>query len=446
MLTSKYVPPHLRHVTSKFHDSTVTNKLLEAELFPPVVSKSSVIDDAPVSVSGDGSDLPPLTTFATSVPQLNENITRAGYVSPTPVQKWTIPYSTAGRDIMACAQTGSGKTAAFLFPIIEHLMADVTITSASPTGRRCTAFPHALILAPTRELAMQIYTEARRFCYKTGIRPVVVFGGVEHLPQIADLERGADILIATPGRLLDFAKHDKISLRFVKHFVLDEADRMLDMGFEEQIRNIISIVPTVRQTYMFSATFPIEIQALAKHFMKAYIFITVGSIGSPCKDVKQCFEIADEAAKYARLCDILLEASVSDKFIIFVATKKTADTLHMQLTTARFPTTSIHGDRTQAERIEALAAFRCGEIPILVATDVAARGLDVSDITYVINYDMSTNMEDYVHRIGRTGRCGRAGTSITFLNRESAGVISGLIALLKSNDVVVPDTLRLLLR
>lgn len=443
VVKSKYIPPHLRHVTPKFHDSIVSNKIFEAELFPPVIPKLAIIDDIPVSVINDGHTLSPLTEFTTSVHQLNENITKAGYMSPTPVQKWTMPYSIAGHDIMACAQTGSGKTASYLFPIIEHLMADTTII-ASPTGRRSVAYPHALILAPTRELAMQIYTETRKFCYKTGIRPVVVYGGVEHYPQITDLERGADILIATPGRLIDFATHGKIAFSSIKHLVLDEADRMLDMGFEDQIKSIISELPKERQTYMFSATFPVEIQRLAKQFMKTYVFVTIGSIGSPCKDVKQLFNFVDEDSKFNKLCEILHTATEKDKFIIFVATKKTADTLHLHLINAKFSTTSIHGDRSQSERMEALSTFRSGEIPILVATDVAARGLDVSDITFVINYDMSTNIDDYVHRIGRTGRCGVAGTAITFFNRTtSSGVINAIINLLKENDVSIPDCLRL---
>lgn len=369
---------------------------------------------------------------------LKDNITAAGYIKPTPIQKYSIPIGLAGRDLMACAQTGSGKTAGFLLPVISSLYASERDTM------RTSNQPLALILAPTRELAIQTYEEAQKFCCKTGIRPVVVYGGADAIPQLKEIEHGIDILIATPGRLVDFMQRGRIVLSHIRHLILDEADRMLDMGFEPQIREIVEKhgMPTTRQTFMFSATFPHTIQRLATDFMKTYIFVTIGALGEPCRDVKQDFEWIEESDKTVRLIE-LLKTTYKDigRTLIFVATKRTANLLQFELCKSGCIATSIHGDRTQPEREEALAAFKSGEVQILVATDVASRGLDVTGVALVINYDMPNSVDDYVHRIGRTGRAGHVGTSMSFYNSANRSVSTPLLRLLRETEAEVPEFL-----
>jgi len=334
---------------------------------------------------------------------LMANIERAKFTRPTPVQKYSIPIGYAGRDMMACAQTGSGKTGGFLFPVIAKMVQSGAAPIPEPLqGRRRMAFPNCLILAPTRELAVQIFDESEKFVYRTGIRPCVCYGGADAGAQMGQLERGADILVATPGRLTDLMERGKVSLACVRFLVLDEADRMLDMGFEPQIRRIVqeSDMPDStggRQTFMFSATFPREIQRLAGDFLRDYIFLAVGRVGSASKDVKQIVEFVEDRDKTPTLIRHLAE--VRDGLIlVFVETKRAADKLEYDLIREGYPATSIHGDRSQREREDALAAFRSGRFPILVATDVASRGLDISGVTHVFNYDMPKS----------TGACVRA--------------------------------------
>lgn len=278
---------------------------------------------------------------------LQDNIKLAHYDRPTPVQKYSLPIVVGGRDLMACAQTGSGKTAAFLFPIISRLL-ETPPPQEGPGGRR-KVHPLALVLAPTRELACQIYDEGRKFSWKTGLSTVVVYGGAPIGAQLRDLERGCDIIVATPGRLVDILERGRISLSAIRFLVLDEADRMLDMGFEPQIRRIVEQedmpASTERQTLMFSATFPKEIQRLAAAFLYDYIFLAVGRVGSTTELVTQKFIRCDEQDKPAMLLDLI--NSVSGLTIIFVETKKKADMLEDFLLRERFPATSIHGDRAQ---------------------------------------------------------------------------------------------------
>jgi ATP-dependent RNA helicase DDX3X len=300
---------------------------------------------------------------------LLSNIELSGYKVPTPVQKYSIPIVMAGRDLMACAQTGSGKTGGFLFPILAQ--AFKTGPVAAPTqqaggygyGRQRKAYPTSLILAPTRELVSQIFDEARKFAYRSWVRPCVVYGGADIGSQLRQIERGCDLLVATPGRLVDLIERGRISLQNIKYLVLDEADRMLDM-------------PPVagRQTLMFSATFPRDIQMLARDFLKDYIFLSVGRVGSTSENITQKIEYVEDVDKRSVLLDIL-HTHGAGLSLIFVETKRMADSLSDFLINQGFPATSIHGDRTQREREKALEMFRSGRCPILVATAVAARGL-----------------------------------------------------------------------
>jgi ATP-dependent RNA helicase DDX3X len=287
-----------------------------------------------------------------------------------------------GRDLMACAQTGSGKTGGFLFPILSQAYQNGPAAAPVPAaggygyGRQRKAYPTSLILAPTRELVSQIYDEARKFAYRSWVRPCVVYGGADIGSQLRQIERGCDLLVATPGRLVDLIERGRISLQNIKYLVLDEADRMLDMGFEPQIRRIVEgedMPPTSgRQTLMFSATFPRDIQMLARDFLKEYIFLSVGRVGSTSENITQKVEYVEDVDKRSVLLDILHTVGAG-LTLIFVETKRMADSLSDFLINQGFPATSIHGDRTQREREKALEMFRSGRCPILVATAVAAR-------------------------------------------------------------------------
>ncbi|KAI2641814.1 DEAD-domain-containing protein [Hypomontagnella submonticulosa] len=439
------------------------NPRMERELFgtPDDPSKQHTginfekYDDIPVEASGH--DVPePVLTF--SNPPLDDHLIRnielAHYKVPTPVQKYSIPIVMGGRDLMACAQTGSGKTGGFLFPILSQAF----LTGPSPVpvgapgggyGRQRKAYPTSLILAPTRELVSQIYDEARKFAYRSWVRPCVVYGGADIGSQLRQIERGCDLLVATPGRLVDLIERGRISLQNIKYLVLDEADRMLDMGFEPQIRRIVEgeDMPGVqsRQTLMFSATFPRDIQMLARDFLKDYVFLSVGRVGSTSENITQKVEYVEDVDKRSVLLDIL-HTHGAGLTLIFVETKRMADSLSDFLINQNFPATSIHGDRTQRERERALEMFRNGRCPILVATAVAARGLDIPNVTHVVNYDLPTDIDDYVHRIGRTGRAGNTGHSTAFFNRGNRGVVRDLIELLKEANQEVPAFLETIAR
>jgi ATP-dependent RNA helicase DDX3X len=406
--------------------------------------------DIPVEATGQG--VPePITEF--TAPQMNpvllDNIKLARYTTPTPVQKYSIPIVAANRDLMACAQTGSGKTGGFLFPILGSLFSSgpspQPIDERSTFSRSRKAYPTALILAPTRELVSQIHEEARKFAYRSWVRPAVVYGGADIGSQIRQIDRGCDLLAATPGRLVDLMERGKISLANIKFLVLDEADRMLDMGFEPQIRQIIeqSEMPGVqnRQTLMFSATFPREIQMLAKDFLKEYVFLSVGRVGSTSENITQKVEYVDDHDKRSLLLDIINAEASGGLMLVFVETKRMADMLCDFLCAQRFPATSIHGDRTQREREAALHAFKSGRAPILVATAVAARGLDIPSVMHVILYDLPSDISEYTHRIGRTGRAGNTGTSTAFFNRGNSGIGRDLVELLKEANQEVPQWL-----
>lgn len=434
------------------------NSRVERELFGVPNDPSKVqsginfanYDDIPVEASGN--EVPDPVLQFTNPPlddHLLSNIKLASYKTPTPVQKYSIPIVMGGRDLMACAQTGSGKTGGFLFPILSQAYINGPSTNAPPPGggmgyRSRKALPTSLILAPTRELVSQIFDEARKFAYRSWVRPCVVYGGADIGTQLRSMERGCDLLVATPGRLVDLIERGRISLANIKYLVLDEADRMLDMGFEPQIRRIVENedMPGVRdrQTLMFSATFPRDIQMLARDFLKDYVFLSVGRVGSTSENITQSVEYVEDMDKRSVLLDIL-HTHGAGLTLIFVETKRMADSLSDFLINQNFPATSIHGDRTQRERERALEMFRNARCPILVATAVAARGLDIPNVTHVVNYDLPTDIDDYVHRIGRTGRAGNTGKSTAFFNRGNRGIVRDLIDLLKEAHQDVPGFL-----
>lgn len=312
---------------------------------------------------------------------------------------------------------------------------------------RRKAFPTALILAPTRELVSQIHEEARKFAYRSWVRPAVVYGGADINQQLRQIERGCDLLSATPGRLVDLIERGRISLANIKYLVLDEADRMLDMGFEPQIRRIVQgeDMPDVqsRQTLMFSATFPRDIQMLARDFLKDYIFLSVGRVGSTSENITQKIEYVEDPDKKSVLLDILASQGKEGLglTLVFVETKRMADMLSDYLMMNHLPATSIHGDRSQRERETALQTFRTGRTPIMVATAVAARGLDIPNVTHVINYDLPSDIDDYVHRIGRTGRAGNTGVSTAFFNRGNKNIVRDLVELLREANQEIPPWL-----
>nr|CAD7576139.1 unnamed protein product [Timema californicum] len=525
-------------------------------------------EDIPVEATGD--NIPThITTFddiqMTEI--ISNNIALARYDKPTPVQKYAIPIIMGRRDVMACAQTGSGKTAAFLVPILNqmyeggpqqlqashHVNRPLLIWGVRPSDPQLTPsvlsqlwlyylflslprslslprhlppsfppslssalnsgdqyeigvtdprtqiivnvwvffqgfgrrkqYPLGLVLAPTRELATQIFDESRKFSYRSRLRPCVVYGGANVGDQMRELDRGCHLLVATPGRLVDMLERGKIGLENCRYLVLDEADRMLDMGFEPQIRRIVQqdTMPKTgeRQTLMFSATFPKEIQMLARDFLDNYIFLAVGRVGSTSENITQKVVWVEEHDKRSFLLDLLNAAGLNDPCLkvlvvgtimdgyrlicslqlsflhvhfifsaaqesltlVFVETKKGADSLEEFLHHEGYPVTSIHGDRSQREREDALKRFRGGQTPILVATAVAARGLDIPHVKHVINFDLPSDVEEYVHRIGRTGRMGNLGLATSFFNDKNRNLVRDLVELLVETKQELPPWL-----
>ncbi|ORM41267.1 ATP-dependent RNA helicase DDX3Y [Babesia sp. Xinjiang] len=402
-------------------------------------------DNIPVEMTGNKSQsIKPVEDFENEIHELlMVNIRRVKYTKPTPIQKHSIPVIKAGRDLMACAQTGSGKTAAFLLPICTAMLTTGPPESGSmqTSYNSRQALPVCLVLSPTRELAMQTFSEARKFIFATGIRAVVLYGGGEPRRQLCELERGCDICVATPGRLTDFIERNRIGLHCVKYLVLDEADRMLDMGFAPQIRSVVenSNMPQEgRQTVMFSATFPKEIQQLARDFLRDYLYLAVGRVGSTNEFIRQRLLYSDHEQKLHYLVKLLKE-NANGLVLVFVETKRRADMIEAYLLKENFMAVNIHGDRSQQDREEALRLFKTGERPILVATDVAARGLDINNITHVINCDLPANIDDYVHRIGRTGRAGNVGIATSLVSDKDRSILKDLLALLVEANQEVPQ-------
>uniref|UniRef100_A0A8C7SVA6 RNA helicase n=1 Tax=Oncorhynchus mykiss TaxID=8022 RepID=A0A8C7SVA6_ONCMY len=405
-------------------------------------------DDIPVEATG--SNCPPHIDSFHDVDMgeiIMSNIALTHYTRPTPVQKYAIPVIKSKRDLMACAQTGSGKTAAFLVPVLSQIYTQGPGDAAADSGKygRRKQYPLSLVLAPTRELALQIYEESRKFAYRSRVRPCVVYGGADIGQQIRDLERGCHLLVATPGRLVDMMERGKIGLDYCNYLVLDEADRMLDMGFEPQIRRIVeqdTMPPKgIRQTMMFSATFPKEIQMLARDFLEDYIFLAVGRVGSTSENITQKVVWVEDGDKRSFLLDLLNATGKESLTLVFVETKKGADALEDFLYREGYACTSIHGDRSQRDREEALNQFRSGRCPILVATAVAARGLDISNVKHVINFDLPSDIEEYVHRIGRTGRVGNLGLATSFFNDKNSNITKDLLDILVEAKQEVPSWL-----
>lgn len=349
-------------------------------------------------------------------PQINSGIFAEGYTSPTPIQAKSIPAILAGRDLLALAQTGTGKTAAFVLPILQHLL-------KGPRGQ-----VRVLILSPTRELAEQTHVAITRLGRKTGFRSQTIYGGVNPNPQIKGLRSGTEIVVACPGRLLDLMGQRAINLTGVEILVLDEADRMFDMGFLPSIRRIIAALPKTRQTLMFSATMPDEIHSLANDFLRNPLTVDLG-VSHPVETVSHAIYPMEQTEKFEALLDLLYK-TLGEKVLVFTRTKHRAKKLASQLIKAGLPAASLQGNLSQTRRQEAMSSFRDGKVKILVATDIAARGIDVSKITHVINFDMPDTAEAYVHRIGRTGRMEHLGTALSFTTEDDQPMVRTIERLL----------------
>ena len=352
---------------------------------------------------------------------LQRALAKREHTTPTPIQAQAIPEVLAGRDVLAIAQTGTGKTAAFALPILHRL--------AGANGGGRGRAPRALVLAPTRELAIQIADEFRAYGTHLQLRLAVIYGGVGQRPQVDALARGVDILVATPGRLLDLMGQRRVKLHRVEHLVLDEADRMLDMGFVRDVRRILVALPAVRQSLLFSATMPRDVARLASDFLRDPVRVAVTPQATPVERIKQCVFHVPSEGKRRLLADILVDPALS-RVLVFARTKHRADRLATQLEKGGVAAEAMHGDKSQGARQQALERFRRGEARVLVATDIAARGIDVDDISHVINYELPNVPESYVHRIGRTARAGAGGIAYSFCDageRESLGQIETLI-------------------
>ncbi|WP_109698363.1 DEAD/DEAH box helicase [Chitinophaga deserti] len=355
-----------------------------------------------------------------------------GYSTPTPIQEQAIPVVLEKRDLLACAQTGTGKTAAFAIPILQLLTKEKEAAQAPDRHIK------TLILTPTRELAIQIAENIRDYGVHTGIKHLVIFGGVSAQAQIDGLKRGIDILIATPGRLLDLWQQGHINLHYIRQFVLDEADRMLDMGFIHDVKRVITKLPAKRQTLFFSATMPDEIAGLANSILSNPVKVAVTPVSSTAEKVEQQLFYTDKNNKRKLLVHVLQDASIISA-LVFTRTKHGADRVAKDLNKAGITASAIHGDKSQNSRQRALTDFKAGRIRVLVATDIAARGIDVDNLSHVINYEIPNVPETYVHRIGRTGRGGASGIALSFCEDEERPYVKDIVKLIKQQIPVVTD-------
>ncbi|KAF7638955.1 hypothetical protein Mgra_00001479 [Meloidogyne graminicola] len=387
----------------------------------------------------EGDNIPrPISEFSESgFPQEIIDLLFAHYHRPTTIQSISWPVALSGRDMISIAKTGSGKTLGFILPAIVHTINQIP--------RQPNEGPTVLVILPTRELAVQVEEVAREYCQMMGLKINCCYGGAAKHGQAGDLRRGVDVCIATPGRLIDFLDSGITNICRCSFLVLDEADRMLDMGFEPQIRKIVGQIRPDRQTLMFSATWPKDVRTLASDFQTNPVHLHVGSLELAANhNIQQHVEVVDEYKKSERLFEILdkiLSEDEKTKTLIFVETKRKADELTRCMRQDGWPALCIHGDKEQKEREWVLAEFKASRTPILIATDVAARGLDVDDVKFVINYDYPNNSEDYVHRIGRTGRRDRLGTAITFFTPNNAPKARDLIKVLEEAKQDIPAKL-----
>ena len=342
-------------------------------------------------------------------PELLDAVRDAGYTTPTPIQHQAIPVALQGRDLMGLAQTGTGKTAAFTLPIVQRLHG----------GPRRT---RALVLTPTRELCMQVEESVRKYAKHSRCDVVAVFGGVGYEPQEKALREGVDVIVATPGRLLDHLERRNVSFDELEMLVLDEADRMLDMGFAPQINRVVGQIHPYRQTMLFSATMPPEVEALARRYLRQPVVVQVGRRSSAASAVQHYVYPVPHDRKSELLVQLLKDRKL-DTVLVFTRTKRGADRVVRHLEHAGVNATAMHADKTQVQRTQALADFKSGTINVLVATDIAQRGLDISGISHVINYDVPQDVEDYVHRIGRTGRAAASGDAFTFMSADEISVV-----------------------
>ncbi|XP_068194090.1 probable ATP-dependent RNA helicase DDX17 [Antennarius striatus] len=393
-----------------------------------------------ITVRGSGCPKPVTNFHQAQFPQYVMDVLRQqNFKEPTAIQAQGFPLALSGRDMVGIAQTGSGKTLAYLLPAIVHI-------NHQPYLERGDG-PICLVLAPTRELAQQVQQVASDYGKSSRIKSTCVYGGAPKGPQLRDLERGVEICIATPGRLIDFLESGKTNLRRCTYLVLDEADRMLDMGFEPQIRKIVDQIRPDRQTLMWSATWPKEVRQLAEDFLKDSVQINVGALElSANHNILQIVDVCMESEKDNKLIQLMEEimAEKENKTIIFVETKKRCDDLTRRMRRDGWPAMCIHGDKSQPERDWVLSEFRSGKAPILIATDVASRGLDVEDVKFVINYDYPNSSEDYIHRIGRTARSTNKGTAYTFFTPGNLRQARELIKVLEeARQAINPKLLQL---
>ena len=350
-------------------------------------------------------------------PALSAAVCAAGYAEPTPIQKKAIPHVFAGRDVLGCAQTGTGKTAAFALPILDNVLADEP--RSGPNRIR------ALVLAPTRELAAQIGASFAKYAPRGSVRCHVIFGGVGKGPQVQALRRGLDVLVATPGRLLDLMQERVVDLGHVETFVLDEADRMLDMGFLPDVKRVAAALPRRRQTLLFSATMPAEIRALAERLLVNPVEVAVDRVSSTVAPLEQYVYFVENPRKSDLLLS-LLEGGSIERALVFTRTKHGANRLAQKLVRARISADAIHGNKSQPARERALASFKRGATRVVVATDIAARGIDVKDLPHVVNFDIPHEPETYVHRVGRTGRAGASGTAISLCGSNERPLLAAI--------------------
>ncbi|KAF6718923.1 putative ATP-dependent RNA helicase DDX5 [Oryzias melastigma] len=366
-------------------------------------------------------------------------IVKQNFTEPTPIQSQGWPVALSGKDMVGIAQTGSGKTLAYLLPAIVHIQHQPFLEHGDG--------PICLVLAPTRELAQQVQQVAAEYGRASRLKSTCIYGGAPKGPQIRDLERGVEICIATPGRLIDFLECGKTNLRRCTYLVLDEADRMLDMGFEPQIRKIVEQIRPDRQTLMWSATWPKEVRQLAEDFLKDYVQINIGALQlSANHNILQIVDVCNDMEKEDKLIRLLEEimSEKENKTIIFVETKRRCDELTRRMRRDGWPAMGIHGDKSQQERDWVLNEFRYGKAPILIATDVASRGLDVEDVKFVINYDYPNSSEDYIHRIGRTARSQKTGTAYTFFTPNNMKQAGDLISVLReANQAINPKLIQM---